>query len=170
MKRKPNIRSLVTLSALIAAAMILSYIESLFPPIVTVPGAKVGLSNIATVFALYTLGWGAAVSVSVVRVCLSSLLFGNIVAFLYSLSGAFVALLFMILLFKLGRFSPVGVSVAGGVGHNIGQVSAAAVLMENGAISVYIAPLAIVGTLAGVAVGACAGLLILRLKKYTRKN
>ncbi len=157
-------KKLVTLSALVAVAMVLSYIESLFPPLVAVPGAKVGLSNIATVFALYTLGRKAAVTVSLVRVGLSALLFGNAVALIYSLSGAILALSFMILFYKLPIFSSVGVSVIGGVAHNAGQVIAASIVMENAAISVYIAPLAIVGTLAGVAVGIAAGILVGRLK------
>ena len=164
----PGTRRTVLLSALVAVAMILSYVESLFPPLLAVPGAKVGLSNIATVFALYTLGWQAAIVVSVVRVCLSALLFGNAVALIYSLSGAALALLVMILFYKLDLFSSVGVSVLGGVAHNAGQVIAAAFVMENAAISVYLIPLAIVGTLAGVAVGVAAGLLVSRLGRYLR--
>ncbi len=166
MKRKTKTRRLVTLSALTAVAMILSYIESLLPPLVAVPGAKMGLSNIATVFALYSLGPKSAVAVSLVRVCLSALLFGNSVAFIYSLSGAALALLAMIILYQIRIFSFVGVSVAGGVAHNAGQVIAASIVMENAAITSYIAPLAIVGTLAGVAVGVAAGILAYRLKKY----
>lgn len=164
---KNKTRKLVTLSALVAVAMILSYLESLIPPFIAVPGAKIGLSNIATVFALYTLGWQSAIAVSAVRVLLSALLFGNAVALLYSASGAVLALAFMILCYKLGIFSSVGVSVVGGVFHNAGQVIAAAFVMENAAISIYIAPLAVVGTIAGVAVGVAAGLLVKRLKKYT---
>ncbi len=166
MRRKINTKRLVTLSALVAAAMILSYIESMIPLPLPIPGAKVGLSNIATVFALYTLGWQSAAAVSLVRVLLSALLFGNAAALIYSLSGAVLALLFMILLYKTKKFSSVGVSVVGGVAHNAGQIIAAALVMENAAISVYIAPLAIVGTAAGVAVGVAAGLLVGRIKKY----
>ena len=165
---RQDTRRLVTLSSLVATAMILSYIESLFPPFVAVPGAKVGLSNIATVFALYTLGYKSAIAISVVRVFLSALLFGNAVALVYSLAGAFLALLFMIIFYKIGIFSSVGVSVIGGVAHNAGQVIAAALMMENAAISIYIAPLAVVGTIAGVAVGVAAGLLVKRLKGKIR--
>lgn len=163
---KQRTKRLTTLSALIATAMILSYIESLFPPLVAVPGAKVGLSNIATVFALYTLGIPAAVAVSLVRVCLSALLFGNSVAFIYSLFGAVLALAFMTLFYKIGLFSSVGVSVIGGVMHNAGQVLAASIVMETAGIAIFLPPLAIVGTLAGVAVGLAAGILVKRLKKY----
>ena len=167
MKKKTlDTKRLVTLSALIAVAMILSYIESLVPAFVAVPGVKVGLSNIATVFALYALGWQYAICVSVVRVFLSALLFGNFVSLIYSLSGAALALLVMILLKKVDCFSSIGISVAGGVCHNIGQVIAACVVMETAAISLYIIPLLLSGTIAGVVIGLIAGNLVERVKKY----
>ena len=161
-------RRMVTLSALIAVAMILSYVESLVPAFVAVPGVKMGLSNIATVFALYTLGWPYAICVSVVRVFLSALLFGNFVSLIYSLSGAALALIAMILLKKSNFFSSIGISVAGGVCHNAGQIIAACIVMENAAISLYIIPLIISGTLAGVLIGVVAGMLVERIKKYIK--
>ena len=159
-------KKLVGLSALIAVAMILSYIESMIPPLVAVPGAKIGLSNIATVFALYTLGAKEAISVSLVRIVLSALLFGNTVSLFYSIMGALLALLFMTVFYKLGIFSSVGVSVLGGVAHNAGQIMAASIIMETSALAVYIAPLAIFGTIAGVLVGISAGILVSRVGKY----
>ncbi|MBQ7327324.1 MAG: Gx transporter family protein [Clostridia bacterium] len=165
-KKQLDTKRLVTLSALIAVAMILSYIESMIPAFVAVPGVKVGLSNIATVFALYALGWPYAIIVSVIRVLLSALLFGNAVSLIYSLSGAALALLSMILLKKLDKLSSVGISVVGGVCHNIGQVIAACLVMETAAISFYIIPLTISGTIAGIVIGLVAGNLVERVKKY----
>lgn len=165
-KKQLDTKRLVTLSALIAVAMILSYIESMIPAFVAVPGVKVGLSNIATVFALYALGWPYAIIVSVIRVLLSALLFGNAVSLIYSLSGAALALLSMILLKKLDKLSSVGISVVGGVCHNIGQVIAACLVMETAAISLYIIPLTISGTIAGIVIGLVAGNLVERVKKY----
>jgi len=165
-KNKLSTKQLVTLSVLIAVAMILSYIESMIPAFVAVPGVKMGLSNIATVFALYALGWPFAICVSVVRVLLSALLFGNVVSLIYSLSGAALALLVMILLKKFDLFSSVGISVAGGVCHNIGQVIAACIVMETSAIAVYIIPLLLSGTISGVVIGLIAGNLVERVKKY----
>ncbi len=164
--RKLDTKGLVTLSSLIAVAMILSYIESLIPAFVAVPGVKMGLSNIATVFALYALGWPYAICVSLVRVVLSALLFGNVVGLIYSLSGAALALALMILLKRIDSFSSVGVSVAGGVAHNIGQVLAACVVMETAAIALYIIPLLISGTISGIVIGLVAGNLVERVKKY----
>lgn len=165
-KTSLDTKKMVTLSSLIAVAMILSYIESLVPAFVAVPGVKMGLSNIATVFALYTLGWPYAICVSVVRVFLSALLFGNFVSLIYSISGAALALLVMILLKKINLFSSIGISVAGGVCHNAGQIIAACIVMENAAISLYIIPLIISGTLAGVVIGIVSGMLVERIKKY----
>ncbi len=164
--KKLETKKLTLLSSLVAVAMILSYIESLIPAFVAVPGVKMGLSNIATVFALYTLGPAYAVCVSVVRVFLSALLFGNFVSLIYSISGAALALLVMILLKRLDCFSTVGVSVSGGVMHNVGQIIAACIVMENAAISLYIIPLIISGTLSGIAIGIVAGILVDRIKKY----
>ena len=166
--KKLSTRQMVTLSAIIAVAMILSYIESMIPAFVAVPGVKMGLSNIATVFALYALGWPYAICVSVVRVFLSALLFGNFVSLIYSLSGAALALGLMILVKKLNKFSSIGVSVAGGVGHNAGQIIAACIVMKNAAISIYIIPLLISGTISGIVIGLIAGNLVERVKKYIK--
>ena len=166
--KKNDTKRLTTLSLLIAVAMILSYIEAQIPLSVSVPGVKIGLSNIATVFALYTLGAPAAVVVSVVRVILSSLLFGNFAMMIYSLSGAALALVFMILTKRSRVFSVIGVSVTGGVMHNAGQVIAAAVMMENAGIAAYVIPLIISGTLAGIVVGVISALLVGRLEGYLK--
>ena len=159
-----NVKKMTTLSLIISVAMILSYIESLIPAFVAVPGVKVGLSNIATVFALYTLGAPYAIGVSLVRVLLSSLLFGTVASLIYSLSGALFALVVMITLKHINLFSEIGVSIAGGVMHNVGQVVAAALVMSTGAIAYYIPPLIVSGIIAGIAIGIVSGLLINRLK------
>lgn len=164
--KKINTKTLVTISALIAVAMILSYIESLIPAFTTIPGVKMGLSNIATVFALYTLGWPYAILVSVIRVILSSLLFGKITGLIYGLSGAALALLAMILVKKTNRFSTVGVSVVGGICHNIGQIIAVCIVMGTSAIALNLIVLLITGTIAGVLIGVAAGILVERIKKY----
>lgn len=162
-------RRLTTLSIAVSLAMVLSFLESLLPPLSAVPGIKLGLSNIVTVFLIYTLGERDAALVSAVRVSLSALLFGSAVSFLYSLSGAALSFLLMTLSKRLLPFGTVGVSVIGGVGHNIGQVAAAILIMENAYIAFYLAPLLISGTLAGVAVGAGAGILTRRLKDKITK-
>ena len=159
---------LTTLAIMVSAAMVLSYLEHLIPVFISVPGVKLGLANIATVFALYSLGWHEACAVSFVRVMLSALLFGNLPSLIYSLWGAALSLAVMILLYYLAPFSSVGVSVAGGVTHNAGQLCAAALVMNTPALVSYFPVLLISGTLAGVVIGLGAGLLIKRLRAFVR--
>lgn len=157
-------KKLTLLSISVALAMLLSFIESQIPPLVAVPGVKIGLSNIVTVFLIYKLGIREAASVSIIRIVLSSLLFGSFVSLIYSLSGAVLSFVSMLAVKKIDRFSSVGVSVVGGVMHNAGQIIAACVIMETAALSLYLPPLIVSGIVAGIAVGLLAGLLLLRLK------
>ncbi len=164
-----NVKKLTALSLSVALSLILSFVESQIPPLVAVPGVKVGLSNIVTVFLLYTLGAREAGGVSLVRVILSSILFGSVLSLAYSLSGAVLSFLFMLLFKKLGFFSTVGVSVIGGVMHNAGQTIAACFIMETVELLTYLPVLIISGVLAGVAVGVIAGLVTKRLSNALEK-
>ena len=125
-------KRLVLLAMLTAVAMILSYVESLLPS-VGIPGVKMGLTNIAVIFALFRFGWKEAAALSLVRVVLVSLLFGSVGAMLYSLAGAVLSLAVMALLRRIDRFSTVGISVAGGVAHNAGQILMAMLILQTGA-------------------------------------
>lgn len=165
---KNDTKRLVTLAMLVSVAMILSYLESLVPPLVAIPGVKLGLSNVATLFALLLLGPLAAVSVSLVRVFLSALLFGNAMALIFSLSGACLSLLVMIIFSRTKFFSPVGISIIGAVAHNAGQIIAAAIVLKTSAIVYYLAPLVVSGTLAGTVIGTASGLLAKRLEKILK--
>ena len=158
-------KKLTTLSLLIAIALILSYIESRFEPFI--PGMKVGLSNISTVFTLYIMGPAYAIIVSAIRILLMFLLsFSKMSGLIFSVCGAFLALSSMILLYKTDRFSVIVVSVIGGVSHNIGQILAACFLTKTIGLSSFLFILIISGTLAGVIIGVISGILITRLKKY----
>lgn len=160
-----RVKKLCVLSVSVSLSLVLSFLESLIPPLVAVPGVKIGLANVVTVFILYTLGAPSAALVSLVRVLLSALLFGSAVSFWYSLSGAALSLLLMSLAKSTRLFSSVGVSIVGGVAHNVGQTLAAMAILESAAIAVYLGPLLVSGVLAGIAVGAAAGVLNLRLGK-----
>lgn len=163
-----TVKKLTSLSVAVALAMVLSFIESLIPPLVAVPGVKIGLANIVTVFILYVFGWREAGAVSLIRVLLSALLFGSAVSLIYSLSGSALSFLGMLLLKKLPFSSEVSVSIVGGVLHNAGQIIAACIIMENAAIIGYLPPLIISGTVAGIAVGTVAALLVKKLKGVVR--
>lgn len=144
-----------------ALALILAYIEILIPPIFpAVPGIKMGLPNIIIVFLLYKRGPVSATAVSLLRIVLVSILFGNAMAFIYSLAGSILSLIIMILLRKFNFFSAVGVSVAGAVAHNLGQTIMAILLLDTSEIAYYMVVLTITGTIAGIFIGVCSSLLI----------
>lgn len=152
-------KRLVLLAMLTAVAMILSYVESLLPS-VGIPGVKMGLANIAVIFALFRFGWKEAAALSLVRVVLVSLLFGSVGAMLYSLAGAVLSLAVMALLRRIDRFSTVGISVAGGVAHNAGQILMAMLILQTKQLLGYLPVLAVSGIAGGVLTGLAAALLI----------
>ena len=156
-------QKLTVMALTTAIALILSFIESQIPAFVAVPGVKMGLANIAIVYALYRLGWKEAALISLIRVVLVSLLFGSAASFLYSLAGAVLSLLGMALLKKTGKFTEIVVSVAGGVLHNIGQIAMASIILETDALRYYLPFLLVSGILAGVVIGLISGILIRRI-------
>ena len=160
-------KKLTAMALLTGAAMILSYVESLLPS-VAVPGVKLGLANIAVIFALCRLGWREALGISAVRVVMVSMLFGSMSALLYSLAGAVLSLLVMALLIKLDRFSTVGVSVAGGVAHNFGQILMAILLLGTARLIYYYPILVLTGVAGGVVTGLAAAALIRRIPPFTK--
>ena len=149
----------------IALSMILSYFESLIPPLVAVPGVKVGLPNIVMVFMLYKIGWKETAVVSILRVVLVGLLFGTPLSMIYSLVGAALSLIGMIILKKTNLIAPVTVSVVGGILHNVGQIATACFVMDTAEIAYYLPVLLITGTVAGIIIGYVAGLILKRLEK-----
>ena len=144
--------------------MILAYVEVLIPPLFSaIPGIKMGLPNIIIIFLLYRRGPFFAVTVSLVRIVLVGMLFGNAMSLIYSLAGGILSLLIMISLKHLNFLSSVGVSVAGGVFHNVGQILAAMILLDTSEIGYYLVVLIVTGTIAGVFVGLCGSLLIKKI-------
>ena len=158
-------RKIARMGLLVALSMILSYVESLIPAFVAVPGVKVGLANIVVVFALYTLGPIEALAVSLIRVVLSSLLFGSVLSLLYSLSGALLSLVGMILMKKAKIFSTTVVSVTGGVLHNVGQILVACLVLETDVLLYYLPVLILSGTITGAVIGIASSIVIKRLQK-----
>ncbi len=147
-----------------ALAMILSYIEVILPPLFpAVPGIKMGLANIIIVFLLYRRGPLLAGAVSLVRILLVALLFGNTMSLMYSLAGGVLSFIVMILLRRLKFLSTVGVSVAGGVFHNVGQILAAMVLLDTNQLAYYLVVLIITGTVSGIFIGLCGATLVKRV-------
>ena len=155
---------------LIALAFVFSYIENLIPVNLGVPGVKLGLANLVTVVGLYTIGIPGTAAVSLVRVVLVGYTFGNLSSMLYSLGGALLSLALMAICRKLGWFTPVGVSIIGGVGHNIGQLAVASLVVENGAVFSYLPVLLLAGTGAGAAIGILGGIIAGRIGRFVEKS
>ncbi|MBR3594476.1 MAG: Gx transporter family protein [Clostridia bacterium] len=149
----------------LAAAMLLSYVETLIPPLVAFPGIKAGLANIVVIFALWRFGFKEASLISFSRIILCTLIFGNFVSFWYSLCGATLSLIVMALLKKTEKFSVIGVSIAGGVMHNVGQILIAIFILGSRAVLSFLPALIIFGAVSGVAIGTLSALLIKKLEK-----
>ena len=148
-------------------ALILAYVEVLVQPLFpAIPGIKMGLPNIAIIFVLYRFGAKEAALVSAVRVIAVSLLFGNPTTFIYSIAGAMLSIVVMIVLKKLNFLSAVGVSVAGGVFHNVGQILVAMLLLGTTGLAYYMIALAVSGTVSGILIGLCAALMIKKIPMY----
>ena len=147
----------------LATAIILSYVEALIPFNIGIPGIKVGLPNLCVLFVLYKYGLGYAAAVSFLRVALTGILFGNAASFIYSLCGALISLGIMVLLKKTNLFSPTGVSVAGGITHNLAQICAAAILLETADILYYLPALVVGGTVSGALIGIAGSVLLKKI-------
>lgn len=158
-------KKLMTEAMLCGLALILSYVESLFPLSIAVPGVKMGLPNLVIVFALYRLGAGSAARISLVRVAVVALLFGNLYSFMYSVAGAALSLLLMTLLRKVPGLHTAGVSVAGAVMHNAAQIGVAMIILGTDKIIYYLPALLVSGVVSGVVIGVLAALMIARIPK-----
>ena len=153
----------------LALALVFSYIEQLIPISLGIPGVKLGLANIITMMVLYYAGFGSAIMISAIRILLSGLLFGSGFAMVYSAAGAIFSILVMTLLKKTGKFGSVGVSVSGGVFHNIGQIIVAAIVLETKALFYYLPVLILSGLGSGIIIGILSGFMIRRMAPAMRQ-
>lgn len=187
-------RRTVELGFLLALALILAYVESLIPFSFGIPGIKLGLPNLIVLLLLYDTsgiesvpaeygdGSGAAkekvfskgareaLLVNVLRIVLSGFLFSNLYTILYALSGAAFSFLAMLIGKKCGRFSMIGVSVLGGVFHNIGQILVAMAVVETFAVAYYVPFLIAAGTVTGALLGVAGMEIVPYLRKMGREG
>lgn len=158
-------KKLTFMGLLAALAIVLSYVEMLLPPIyAAIPGIKLGLANIVSVILLYKFSVKEAALVTLIRVLTVSLIFGNIMTLAYSIAGAVLSIAVMSLLKWSNLFSTVGVSIAGGVCHNLGQILIAMIITATAEIGYYMIFLCISGILSGALIGIIGALVI----KYTK--
>lgn len=144
-------------------ALIFSYVETLIPIQFGIPGVKLGLANLIIVIALYRMKLSEAYLLSIVRVLLAGFIFGNYFSIIYSLAGGLLSLTVMALLRKKGGFSVIGVSIAGGVFHNIGQLIIASVIVETFSVMYYVTVLLIAGLVTGLLIGIASDGMLKRL-------
>ena len=149
----------------IALALIFSYVETLIPIQVGIPGVKLGLANLVVVVVLYKMGIKEAYTLAVVRVILSGFLFGNLFSIVYSLAGGLLSLTVMVALKRTKAFSLLGIRAMGGVFHNVGQLIMAALVLESLSIGYYLPVLLISGLVTGILIGIISGEMLKRLNR-----
>lgn len=155
-------RKISNIAILSALAIISGYIESLFP-ISPIPGIKLGISNIVILFALYKADFSSAFFIMLIKVLVTSLLFSGLNVLFYSLTGGVFSILIMYLFKPI--FSKIGVSISGGIFHNIGQLLAASVMMKTTAVFVYTPYLLISGIIVGFITGNVCNIILNRINK-----
>ena len=148
---------------LIALAFIFSYVEALIPLPVPVPGMKLGLANLVNVVGLYTVGAAGTIAVGLIRIVMVGFTFSNPGSMLYALSGGILSLAAMALAKKMDWFDKTGVSILGGVCHNIGQLSMAAWITGTASVFSYLPVLLVAGVITGAVIGLLGGLVTERI-------
>lgn len=145
--------------------MMMSYVESLIPFYFGIPGVKLGLTNIVILIILYISGTKDAFIVSIARIVLAGFLFTNLYTIMYSLAGGLISLLVMSFLKRSNKMSVIGVSVAGGIFHNIAQIVVAIFVVETKSLSYYLPILLVSGVITGMLIGILGKILIPRVKE-----
>ena len=158
-------KKIAYLGLLIALAFVFSYIEFLIPVNIGIPGAKLGLANLVIIVALYTLNEKDAFILSMIRIVLVGFTFANLASMLYSLAGGILSFLAMLLAKRTKKLSITGVSVIGGVFHNVGQIIMAIWVVKTASLIYYLPVLMLSGIAAGVAIGILGAMVTKRLKK-----
>lgn len=163
-----NTKKTAYVGLLIALAFVFSYIESLIPIHLGIPGAKLGLANLVIIVAMYTLNEKDAFVLSMVRIILVGFTFTNVASMIYSLAGGVLSYAAMILAKRTKKLSMTGVSVIGGIFHNIGQIVIACLVVKNANLVYYLPMLLICGVIAGIAIGILGAMVTKRIKKIHR--
>ncbi len=165
--RDQKARKVALYGMLIALAFVFSYIESMVPIPVPIPGVKLGLANLVNVVGLYTVGVTGTAAVSLIRIVLVGFTFSNLFSMIYSLAGGILSLLVMILARKSGLFGKAGVSILGGIFHNIGQLAIAAFVTKTAGVFTYFPVLLAAGVVTGALIGLLGGMITERIAAAT---
>ena len=157
MNREKKAITVALYGLLIALAMVLSFVETML-----------GLANLVTVVGLYLIGIPGTIAVTLIRIVLVGLSFGNPYSMIYGLSGSFLSLFVMAVLKETGKLSQVSISVLGGIAHNIGQITFAAVIVQTPGVFYYLPFLLAAGCIAGTLIGIVGGIITERLQRAMR--
>ncbi|NLL78089.1 MAG: Gx transporter family protein [Clostridiales bacterium] len=158
-------KTMASYGMLIALAFILSYIESIIPIPVPIPGIKIGLANLVVIIALFMMGPKQAFVLSMVRIVLVGFTFGSLSTMMFSLAGGILSWLLMVTARKWKGFSMTGVSILGGIGHNTGQILVAMWVVNNSILIYYLPFLLISGLVTGAAIGMTGAAITTNIKK-----
>lgn len=161
-----NTKQITQMGMLLSVSLVLGYLESLLPVMVAVPGVKLGIANIVTMLVLYRMGGKQAFFIMLFRVVIAGFLYSGVAGIVYGFMGGIFCIAAMSCLKRIPVFSMLGVSMAGAIFHNVGQIVTAFLVMDNAAILYYLPVLCISGVLAGFAVGFLSHLVI----KWYSKN
>lgn len=153
-----------------AFAIIISYIEMLLPIDLGIPGVKPGLANFVIVIALYEFGIKDAFLINFIRIFVVGMMFGNLFSIIFSIAGAIISLGIMALIKSIKGISIIGVSIAGGVAHNIGQLIIAAFVVNTYSIAYYVPVLIVAGIITGGLVGIPSSALRSIMHKMLSEN
>lgn len=164
-----KVKKIALFGLMVALAFTFSYLESLIPFNFGIPGVKLGLANLVVVVVLYLMKPSEAFSIAIIRIFLAGLTFGNVYSLAYSLCGGILSFVVM-LLAKKTRLSVIGVSMLGGICHNIGQIIVAAIVMETVRIAYYLPVLLVAGLLTGLLLGVVSKLIIDRIKHFLKSH
>lgn len=162
---KLNIRRITLYALMVAVCLIVGYLESILSTtiIAVAPGVKIGLSNAVALTLICKGDIKGAWAVNITRICLSALLFGSVVSFLFSLAGGVASTAAACLFSRLKSVSPIGISIAGGVIHNVFQLLAATAFVGVGVV--YYLPILIAfGAVCGALCGILTNLVIKKIK------
>ncbi|MFT4106546.1 MAG: Gx transporter family protein [Lacrimispora sp.] len=169
MKKKYSAHMAALYGMMIALAFVLSFVETLIPISLGIPGVKLGLANLVTLAGLFTVGIRGTVVISLLRIVLAGMTFGNMFSMLYSLGGWALSLFLMVIARKRNWFGISGISILGGVGHNIGQICVAALVVQQAGVFFYLPLLLLAGTGAGLVIGILGSMIIVRIKGFIEK-
>lgn len=161
-----KINKISLIGVMIAGAMLFSYVESMIPIMIPIPGVRLGLANIIVLLSLYLLGAKEAFLIGLMRVCLSALLFGNVFSFSMSLFGFLVSYSFMLIIYKTKAFSCYGVSLGGGAFHNMTQLVVASVIIHSTGLFKYTFLFTLVRVLTGLLMRFLTNMIYERVKHY----